>query len=117
MLPLQSASCSDCSSCTTTAAQLCINAGCRLLLQETELRTLKAAAEDVASKFDAAVAALAAKRLDVLAEVKPGVVCMLCDNKQRGQPAFLSPGSRISVSRTKFVLLELWVCPEQRQAL
>jgi hypothetical protein len=71
------------------------------LLQETELRTLKAAAEDVASKFDAAVAALAAKRLDVLAEVKPGVVCMLCDNKQWGQPAFLSPGSR-----TKFVLLE-----------
>lgn len=40
-----------------------------LLLQETELRTLKAAADDVASKFDAAVAALAAKRLDVLAEV------------------------------------------------
>ena len=40
-----------------------------MLLQETELRTLKAAADDVASKFDAAVAALAAKRLDVLSEV------------------------------------------------
>lgn len=42
---------------------------CLVWLQETELRTLKAAADDVASKFDAAVAALAAKRLDVLAEV------------------------------------------------
>jgi hypothetical protein len=39
------------------------------MLQETELRTLKAAAEEVASKFDATVAALAAKRLDMLAEV------------------------------------------------
>lgn len=38
--------------------------------QETELRTLKSAAEEVASRFDAAVAALAAKRLDVLAEVR-----------------------------------------------
>jgi hypothetical protein len=37
--------------------------------QETELRTLKAAADDVANKFDATVAALAAKRLDLLAEV------------------------------------------------
>jgi hypothetical protein len=91
VLPLQSASCSDCSSCTTAAAQLFINAGCRLLLQETELRTLKAAAEDVASKFDAAVAALAAKRLDVLAEVRPGGTCTLCDNQPRGQPACVSP--------------------------
>lgn len=39
-------------------------------VQETELRTLKAAAEEVAGKFDAAVAAQAAKRLDVLAEVR-----------------------------------------------
>jgi len=45
----------------------------RHALQETELRTLKAAAEDVAGKFDAAVAALAAKRLDILAEVSHNV--------------------------------------------
>jgi hypothetical protein len=38
-------------------------------LQETELRTLKASAEDIAAKFDEAVAALAGKRLDVQSEV------------------------------------------------
>jgi hypothetical protein len=55
--------------------------------QETELRTLKAAAEDVAAKFDAAVAVLAAKRLDVLAEVcgAPGEVL-------RGRQSRLLPG-------------------------
>lgn len=46
---------------------MCLAAGA---VQETELRTLKAAAEEVAGRFDAAVAALAAKRLDVLAEVR-----------------------------------------------
>lgn len=39
------------------------------VLQETELRTLKASAEDIALKFDDAVAALAAKRLDLQIEV------------------------------------------------
>jgi hypothetical protein len=48
--------------------------GCCCCTQETELRTLKAAAEEVAGKFDAAVAALAAKRLDVLAEVRAAAV-------------------------------------------
>lgn len=38
-------------------------------LQETELRTLRASAEDIATKFDGAVAALAAKRLDLQMEV------------------------------------------------
>lgn len=48
------------------------------LLQETELRTLKIAAEDIATKFDAAVAALATKRLDVLAEVSAAHTCPGC---------------------------------------
>jgi hypothetical protein len=39
-------------------------------LQETELRTLKASAEDIAAKFDEAVAALTGKRLDVQLEVR-----------------------------------------------
>jgi hypothetical protein len=39
-------------------------------LQETELRTLKASAEDIAAKFDEAVAVLAGKRLDVQSEVR-----------------------------------------------
>jgi hypothetical protein len=46
-------------------------------LQETELRTLKASADDIAAKFDEAVAALAGKRLDVQSEVRacgPGLV-------------------------------------------
>lgn len=40
-----------------------------LFLQEMELRTLKVSADDIASKFNDAVAALANKRLDVLMEV------------------------------------------------
>lgn len=49
-------------------------------LQEAELRTLKAAAQDVAAKFDAAVAALASRRLDVLGEVSGSMVacCAVC---------------------------------------
>jgi hypothetical protein len=38
-------------------------------LQETELRTLKASADDIATKFDQSVASLALKRLDVLEDV------------------------------------------------
>lgn len=48
-----------------TVMTVCLSA----CLQETELRTLRAAAEEVASRFDASVSALAAKRLEVLAEV------------------------------------------------
>jgi hypothetical protein len=38
-------------------------------MQETELRTLKASAEDIAAKFDETVAVLVGKRLDVQSEV------------------------------------------------
>eukprot|EP00775_Hariotina_reticulata_P010178 gene10178-10338_t len=41
----------------------------RKAVMETELRTLKATADDIATKFDQAVAALALKRLDVLEDV------------------------------------------------
>jgi len=42
---------------------------CMVQLQETELRTLKATADDIATKFDQSVASLALKRLDVLEDV------------------------------------------------